>query len=183
VPNLFSIGLFIHIIGITCIAGGSIGGLVLEMHLWKIIRQAPQQASAVGPLMSKYPVIIQAGTLLMLISGLMMLGALGWQVAGRAWFIVKMFLVLALILNGRFVAKPNGEKMHRLIPRLIRQRAVPVESGAGELLPENLLVESKTEMESAVKAELEAVRKRMIAFHISEMTLLGIVYLLAIFRF
>lgn len=154
---LFSIGLFIHIIGITCIAGGSIGGLVLEAHLWKLIRQSPEHVSVVGPLMPKYPVIIQVGTLLMLISGLMMLGALGWVVAGQWWFIIKMVLVVALVLNGTLVAKPNGKKIRLLVPQLIQGKSV--------------------------HAELQLVRRKMIAFHISEMTLLVIVYLLAVFRF
>src|SRR5690625_4593823 len=97
---LFSIGLFIHIIGITCIAGGSIGGLFLEAHIWKLIRQNPGNVPAIGPLMHQYPIIIQIGTLLMLISGLTMLGALGWEIAGQWWFILKMALVVALVING-----------------------------------------------------------------------------------
>jgi hypothetical protein len=176
--HLFAIGLFIHIIGITCIAGGSVGGLVLELHLWKLIRQTPEQTSAVGPLMPQYPIIIQVGTLLMLVSGLMMLAALGWGGASQAWFIIKMIFVLALILNGRFVAKPNGEKIRTLIPQLIRQQTIPVDLGVGERL-----LESETRMGQAVQKELETTRKKMIAFHISEMTLLGLVYLLAVFRF
>jgi len=52
--HLFSIGLFIHIIGITCIAGGIIGGLVLENHIWKHVHQSPEKVSVLAPLMSKY---------------------------------------------------------------------------------------------------------------------------------
>lgn len=155
--HLFSIGLFIHIIGITLIAGGSIGGLIMETHLWKLIRQSPENVSVMGPLMSKYPLIIQVGTLLMLISGLMMLRALGWIIASEGWFIIKMILVVALVLNGILVAKPNGKKIRVLIPQLIQGKPVHV--------------------------ELQLVRRKMIAFHISEMTMLVIVYLLAVFRF
>lgn len=64
-----------------------------------------------NPLMSKYPQIIQVGTILMLLSGLMMLDAVGWFVASQTWFIVKMILVVALVLNGTFIAKPNGKKI------------------------------------------------------------------------
>jgi uncharacterized membrane protein len=175
---LFSIGLFIHIIGITCIAGGAIGGLVLEAHLWELIGQTPEKVSAVGPLMPRYPIIIQAGTLLMVISGLMMLGSQGWVVASQWWFIIKMIFVLALVLNGRLVAKPNGERIRELVPQLIRQKAAPLAVGAGEMLPEK-----ETQIEHTVQMELEVVRKKMFAFHISEMMLLAIVYLLAVFRF
>jgi hypothetical protein len=154
---LFPTALFIHIIGITCIAGGSIGGLFLEKHIWKNIRESPDKVEVLGPLMSQYPVIIQAGTLLMLISGLMMLKALGWVVAGQWWFIAKMILVVALVLNGLLVARPNGLKLRMLVPRLIN----------GE----------------NVKTEIAQVKKNMTWFHISELSMLIIVYLLAVFRF
>jgi hypothetical protein len=155
--HLFSIGLFIHIIGITCIAGGSIGGLVLETHIWKHIRESPDNVRVLGPIMPNYPVIIQAGTLLMLFSGLLMLGALGWTVAGQWWFIIKMVLVAGLVLNGVLVARPNGARLRKLVPRLAR----------GE----------------DVKAELSKVKRNMTLFHISELAMLVTVYLLAVFRF
>jgi hypothetical protein len=154
---LFPTALFIHIIGITCIAGGSIGGLFLEKHIWKHIRESPEKVHVLGPLMSQYPAIIQVGTLLMLISGLMMLEALGWVVAGQWWFIIKMVLVVALVLNGVLVAKPNGTKLRMLVPRLVK----------GE----------------NVKAEIAQVKKNMTWFHISELSMLVVVYLLAVFRF
>lgn len=154
--HLFSIGLFIHIIGITCIAGGSIGGLILENHIWKHIRESPEKIQVLAPLMSKYPAIIQAGTLLMLLSGFLMLKALSWAVVGQWWFILKMVLVVALVLNGMLVARPNGNKLKLLVAQLNNGQSV--------------------------ETELNAVRKRMIVFHISEMSLLVIVYLLAVFQ-
>lgn len=154
---LFSIGLFIHIVGITLIAGGSVGGLVLEAQIWKCLPGSPEKVRVLGPLMPKYPVIIQLGTLLMLVSGLVMLGALGWRMASQGWFIIKMVLVVALVLNGMLVARPNGMKLRTLVPRLMQ----------GE----------------AVMAEINQVRRRMTWFHISEMTMLVAVYLLAVFRF
>jgi len=154
---LFSFGLLVHIIGITCIAGGSVGGLVLETQIWKHMQNAPEKVRVLGPLMSKYPVIIQAGTLLMLASGLVMLGALGWNVAEQDWFIVKMAFVVALVLNGVLVARPNGLKLRQLVPLLVK----------GE----------------DVMGEVSRIKRNMTLFHISELTMLLIVYLLAVFRF
>jgi hypothetical protein len=154
--QLFSIGLFIHIIGITCIAGGAVGGLVLENQIWKHVHQSPEKVSVLAPLMSKYPAIIQAGTLLMLLSGFLMLKALSWAVVGQWWFIIKMALVVALVLNGLLVARPNGNKLRVLAGQLVNGQ--PVET------------------------QLKTVRKKMIIFHISEMTFLIVVYLLAVFQ-
>lgn len=124
---LFPTALFIHIVGITCIAGGSIGGLLLEKHIWKNVRESPEKVHVLGPLMSQYPAIIQVGTILMLISGLMMLDALGWEVAGQWWFIIKMVFVVALVLNGMLVAKPKGTKLRILVPRLVKGENVKSE--------------------------------------------------------
>lgn len=155
--NLFSAGIFIHIIGITLIAGGSVGGLILENHLWKLIRQAPEKASALEPLMTKYPIIIQVGTVLMLISGFMLLAALEWAPVHQAWFIVKMALVVALVLNGSLVAEPTGKKIGQLVPMLLQGKPL--------------------------QKELHIVKRRMTIFHISEMAMLLLVYVLAVFRF
>lgn len=155
--QLFPFGLFIHIIGITCIAGGSIGGLLLEKQIWKHVKESPENVRVFGPLMSKYPVIIQAGTLLMLISGLMMLDALGWKTAGQWWFIIKMAFVIALVLNGVLVARPNGARLRSLVPLLIKGENVQI--------------------------EINKVRRNLTVFHISELSMLLLVYLLAVFRF
>jgi hypothetical protein len=66
-------------------------------------------------------------------------------------------LVVALVLNGMLVAKPNGAKLRMLVPRLIK----------GE----------------NVNAEIARVKKNMTWFHISELSMLIVVYLLAVFRF
>lgn len=155
--SLFSIGLFVHIIGITCIAGGSIGGIILEYQIWKYVFSSPDKVMVLGPLMSKYPIIIQVGTLLMLISGLIMLGSTHWVLAHQWWFIIKMMLVVSLVLNGLLVAKPNTQKLQGLITRIID----------GEPL----------------LREVHQVKRRLIVFHVSEMAMLLAVYLLAIFRF
>lgn len=155
--HLLSIGIFIHVIGITLIAGGSVGGLVLETHIWKVIHQSPEKVAVLGPLMSKFPGVIQIGTLLMFISGFMMLDALGWTVAGQWWFIIKMAFVVALILNGVLIAKPTGARLRVLVPQLIQGKTV--------------------------QADLKIVRRKMILFHISELTLLALVYLLGVFQF
>ncbi|HKI44011.1 MAG TPA: hypothetical protein VKA08_01645 [Balneolales bacterium] len=117
--SLFSIGLFGHIIGITCIAGGSVGGWILETQVWKHVHTSPEKVVVFGPLMPKYPIIIQVGTLLTLISGLIMLGATHWVMAHQWWFIIKMMLVVTSVLNGLLVAKPNTPKLQDLITRIV----------------------------------------------------------------
>lgn len=154
---LFSIGLFFHIIGITCIAGGSIGGLILEIQIWKHMQSSPGKIQVLGPMMRKYPIIIQIGTLIMLISGIIMLDAIHWRIVDQWWFIIKMGFVVALVLNGVLVAKPNAHKLQMLVPRIIK----------GETLHN----------------EVRQVKKKLTLFHISEMTMLMIVYILAVFRF
>ncbi|MGN6600797.1 MAG: DUF2269 family protein [Ginsengibacter sp.] len=154
--NLFPFALFFHIIGITLIAGGSIGGLVLERQVYRYFNQTPSKAVVLAPLMSRYPIIIQSGALLMLLSGLTMLYTLHWAVASELWFIIKMCLYVALILNGLLVAKPTGMKLGKLL-------ALP-----------------QTE---ETNKQFHSLKRKMTIFHISEFSMLVMIYVLAIYRF
>src|SRR5690242_12130528 len=154
--NLFPFALFFHIIGITLIAGDSIGGLVLERQVYRYFNQTPSKAVVLAPLMSRYPIIIQSGALLMLLSGLTMLYTLHWAVASELWFIIKMCLYVALILNGLLVAKPTGMKLGKLLA----------------------MAPSET-----TNQQFRILKRRMTIFHITEFSMLAMIYLLAIYRF
>jgi hypothetical protein len=105
---LHQIGLLLHIVGIFCLAGGSVGGQFVEALFWRYVRESSEKAPALGPLLQRLPVVIQIGSLLMLVSGLLMLGSVGWAYWGQGWFFVKIALYLLLFLNGLLVGKPLG---------------------------------------------------------------------------
>ena len=154
--NMFSFALFFHIIGITLIAGGAVGGFILERQLYRYLLATPEKAIVLAPLMGRYPVIIQVGAVLMLLSGLTMLNALHWAVVSQSWFIIKMFLYVALILNGTLVARPTGLRLKALL----MQPAGPGTTG-----------------------RFLSLKRKMTIFHITEFSMLIAIYVLAIYRF
>jgi len=154
--NIFSLGLFFHILGITLLAGGSLGGLLLERQLYRYFLTSPDKALALAPLMGRYPVVIQYGAILMLLSGITLLSALHWAVVSQAWFIIKMFLYVALILNGTLVARPTGLQLK-------------------ELMTHPATNETKNRFHS--------LKRKMTIFHITEFSMLVAIYVLAIYRF
>lgn len=153
---LYSLGLFIHIVGITITSGGSIGGYLLERQIWKHIPESPLKSKSLTCLLSKYSMIIHTGTLLMIISGIMMLAALGWVAVGQQWFVIKMVFVIGLSLSGFFIGGPNSMRLHKLIIRQMNAEEVSI--------------------------ELNKVKRNMILFRISEALMVLTIYLLAIFR-
>ncbi|HXS54842.1 MAG TPA: DUF2269 family protein [Hanamia sp.] len=153
---MFSFALFFHIVGITLLAGGAVGGLILERQLYRYVLATPDKAIALAPLMSRYPVVIQIGAVVMLLSGLTMLAALHWIVVSQDWFIIKMILYVGLILNGSLVARPTGLQLKALI-----MQPVTAETNSRFL----------------------SLKRKMTIFHITEFSMLIAIYLLAIYRF
>jgi hypothetical protein len=108
---IFKTGLFLHIVGIFLIAGGSLGSVITESVFWKNIRAGSVKAKGIAPLLVKFPPVIIKGAMLMIISGMLMLYSVDWIFWGQAWFTIKLLLFVALILNGRFMGRPTFVKI------------------------------------------------------------------------
>jgi hypothetical protein len=103
---IFKTGLFIHMIGIFLIAGGSIGTIITESLFWKNIKQNSEKSRALVPLLLRFPPILVTGAMLLLVSGLLMLYGLNWIYWGQTWLTIKLFLFLLIVLNGRLHGRP-----------------------------------------------------------------------------
>lgn len=152
--NQHQVGLLLHIFGIFCIAGGSIGSVILERRFWKLAYESPNTAKNFLPVLKTYPMIIQVGSLLMILSGLLMLQSLSWMLWGETWFYIKLSLFVLLILNGILVAKPTAGKI------------------AKEL---NAPAPDKT--------VLGTLQKKMRVFHTTEYAMMVILLVVTMFRF
>jgi hypothetical protein len=109
---LHSLGLFLHLLGLFLIAGGSVGGVAVEQMLWQRMRhQAVGQAIGLLPLLRLFPKFILIGSVLMPISGLMMLEQTNWVYWGHPWLIGKLVLYVLLVLNALLVAKPANDRL------------------------------------------------------------------------
>ena len=108
---IFHIGLLFHIIGIFLIAGGSIGNLVVEKLFWHYIGQFSEKSKTLSVLLSRFPKIILAGSMLMLASGLLMLYSVNWTFWGQTWLTIKLCLYSVLLFNGLLIARPTLAKI------------------------------------------------------------------------
>ena len=107
----YKIGLLLHMFGLSLIAGGFLGGYIVEKRFWKLVEINISHAGSVLPIMKTLPVIIQLGVLIQVISGTLLLQSPSWAFWGQAWLSVKLILVALALANGLLVGKKLGAKI------------------------------------------------------------------------
>lgn len=135
------------------LAGGSIGGIAVEGVFWKHVRVNNEKALALLPVLKRMPLLVQTGSLLILLSGLLMLKSLDWMIWGQTWFYIKISLYTLLVLNSFFIARPVNTGISKL-----------VSSGAPD------------------PAALASFKRKLISVHILELTTLLVLVTVTMFR-
>lgn len=148
---LFNTSLWFHIIGISLMAGVTVADFVLTRKFWDSYAKNPQEGILVRTISNKLPVLIIAGTLLILLSGVGMMIATRGVFDTFLWFRLKMGLVLLVILNAIIF----GRRQNSLLNKLLAQEA----------------------------PELKNIRRNLNTFHITQLTLFALIYLLSTFKF
>lgn len=163
----YSLGLFLHMVGLFFIAGGALGAIVAERLLWQQVhRHKLSLATALLPLLRQFPVVIQAGSLLMLLSGLLMLQQVEWSYWGQFWLMGKLVLYVLLLLNGLLVAKPLGGQ----VAKTLMQQSATVEMAG-----------SKDDLNSIADG-LPRLRRRMYLFTATQIGMLLLLFVLSTFK-
>ena len=103
--------LFLHIVALTVLVAGGVGGLLVHRVLVATIRSSPQQAAPLGLLAGRCGITAQIGALLMLLSGLYLMASRGWADWGTTWLSIKLTIYVLLVANGFLLAKPTGAKL------------------------------------------------------------------------
>lgn len=148
---LFSTSLWLHIIGISLMAGVTVADFVLTRKFWTLYAHNPQEGILVRKISSRLPVLIIAGTLLILISGVGMMIATHGVFDTFLWFRIKMGMVLLVILNAIIFGRRQQAKLGKLL-----QQEAP---------------------------SLTGIRKNLNIFHITQLVLFAIIFLLSTFKF
>lgn len=148
---LFNTSLWFHIIGISLMAGVTVADFVLTRKFWAYYEKNPQEGILVRKISNKLPVLIIAGTILILLSGVGMMIATHGVFDSFLWFRIKMVLVLLVILNAIIF----GRRQNALLNKLLTQQA----------------------------PELNGIKKNLNTFHITQLVLFAIIYLLSTFKF
>jgi hypothetical protein len=150
---LHQLGLYIHMVALLVVGGGSFGSVIIEKELWKNVQKQSPETPVLLPALLAAKNFITIGILLFLISGLAMLQSVHWIYFTQPWFIAKFILFLMLPLRGLLVAKP----LMMQIGFQVRQDTINV----------SLLLDLK---------------KRMDRFHLIQYALVGTIIFLVLFK-
>lgn len=153
---LFNTSLWLHITGITLLAGTTVVDFVLTRKFWTFYARDRQEGILVRKMSDKLPLLIIAGTVLILLSGVGMMAATRGVFDTMLWFRIKMVLVLLVILNGVVMGRRLNAKLGRLLAATAPQ---------------------------ANQQSLSQVKKNLNLFHLVQLTLLFTIFFLSAFKF
>jgi hypothetical protein len=173
-PSLWSFALLLHLGGITLLAAGTIGGLMLHRAIWRDLASAPAQAAAAVRVGQHFPLMTQSGAVVMLLSGLLLLAARQWVYVGQPWLTVKLSLYALLWLNGLCVARPAARQFGRVLPKWLAVHG---------LLPATVAADAAPSGRAEIIAALAQVRRRLTIFHTNQTLGLALIIILAVFKF
>ena len=154
---LYNACLWLHIIGISLMAGSTVVDFMLTRKFWAIYHLQPQEGILARKITARVSSLIMAGIIIILISGIGMMVATRGVFGSMLWFRIKMILVLVVIANGIVMGRRLGLQLKKVL--------VP----AGHQLPDEL--------------SLMPLRKGLNRFHISQLILFLIIFLLSTFKF
>ena len=154
---LFNASLWLHIIGITLLAGTTVVDFVLTRKFWAFYAINPQEGILVKKMLNRLPALIGIGTGLVLLSGIGMMAVFHTVFGAMLWFRIKIVLVLLVILNAILFGRRQGARLNRLLI-------------AGASQP-------------ADQQSLDQIRRNMNLFHLTQLTLLLIIFFLSAFKF
>lgn len=154
---IYHVSLWLHIIGITLLAGTTVVDFVLTRRFWAFYAKDNQAGVLVRKMTDKLPLLIVAGIVITLLSGIGMMTILHTVVGAMLWFRIKIGLVLIVILNGIIV----GRRLNTRLNKLLVSAGTP----------------------SVNEGSLNQVKKNLHLFHLTQLTIFFIIYFLSAFKF
>ncbi len=156
--NLLNAALVLHICGIVFWAGTTVLDYISFQKFWRIYQDDSGKGRAAYGILSRFGNLIIIGIATLLASGIIMMAVTQGIFASQLWFRIKMLLVLGAIINGIAVGRQLGIRVRKLIYEH----------------PEHS--ESNTTLLRQVKIKLRR-------FHITQMLIFLIIFILSIFKF
>jgi uncharacterized membrane protein SirB2 len=155
--NFYHLALVTHIIGFTIMAGITLADFVTTKQFWKQYVNDKPKAIAINGAMAKFPKFFGIGIILLILSGVTMMAITNGAFGEQTWFRIKFGLVILIIVNGLAIGRRQGTKLRKL-----------------------LSPESRDENSDA---KLLKIRSRLNTFHISQITLFTMIFVLSAFKF
>jgi len=149
--------LVFHIIGLAMLAGSTLLDFIITTRFWKMYATNKNDALVVREVSGVFPIVTRLGGALMVLSGIAMMAVTHGVYGTQLWMRIKIGLVVLVLLNVFFVGRRNGKRLF-------------------QLLNEEREGLSRTH-------ELEKVKGNTRLFHLSQLLLFIIIFVLSVFKF
>lgn len=154
--TLYHTALVLHIIAIVMVAGTTLMDYMMFKQFWKQLAADKQKGMIVLAAMAKSPMLFGIGFLLIIISGVYMMAATHGAFGEQTWFRIKFGLIVLIILNGLIIGRRQGLKLKAIL--------------SGDKADKN-------------EAGLVKIKRNMGLFHVSQLVMLVIIFVLSVFKF
>lgn len=146
-----------HIIGLTMMAGTTLISYITGKHFWKEYTLDKAKGMTVIQTLSKFQKFNGIGILLLIASGVTMMGITHGIFGEQVWFRIKFGLVLIVIINGIGVGRRLGGKL---------RNALKVTTAEGSITPQLLKIKSNMQL-----------------FYTIQIALFATIFILSVFKF
>jgi len=164
--TLYQIALINHLIGLTLLAGTTLVDYVLTRYFWKQYFQNTFNAIVIHSAGSKFRFLFGIGIMLLILSGITMMGITHGAFGEQIWFRIKFGLVILIIANGLAIGGRQNSKLKKL---LSQETTINTSDDAAQR--ENH------------KVEMLKVKSRITWFHLSQLIFFILVFVLSVFKF
>jgi len=114
--TIYQLALVLHIAGLTIMAGTTVADYFIFKKFWKQFETDKVSAAVIYKAMSGFAVLFGIGFLLLLVSGVTMMGITHGAFGEQSWFRIKFGLIIIIILNGIFIGRRQGAKLRKYLP-------------------------------------------------------------------
>ncbi|MBV4358329.1 hypothetical protein [Pinibacter aurantiacus] len=155
--TLYYAALVTHIIGLTILAGSTLMDYLVSKKFWQQLILDRERGVAIQEAMARIPLLMGVSLILLIASGVTMMGITHGVFGEQLWFRIKFGLVVIIILNGMIIGRRQTMKLKKII--------------------------ASTPSISVADESLIKIRSNLNLFHIIQLTLFVIVFVLSVFKF
>jgi hypothetical protein len=155
--TIYYIALVGHITGLTMLAGTTLADYIMSKQFWKQYALERSQGLAIHNATAKFPVLARLGLLLLIASGIGMMGLTKGVFGEQIWFRIKFGIVILIILNGAIMGRILAGRLKKYL--------------------------AAATTEANTQTTLAKVKSNMNLFHLSQLTMFIIVFTLSVFKF
>src|SRR5258706_14320692 len=152
--TLLQVCLVLHITGVVLLGGTTLMDYFISRQFWNYVEIDINRAIVINSTTLIFGRITGIGGVLTILTGVGMVAGLHGAVDTQLWFKIKMILVLLIILNSLFFARPQNTKLKKIL-------------STGD----------------QISNELNAVKSKMNFYYALQLIMLFTIFVLSVFRF